>query len=48
GSRNRFLLDGSQATWSPDGTRIAFVAEGEPEGNQIHVRWMDAEGAVSQ
>ncbi|HUG40348.1 MAG TPA: S9 family peptidase [Longimicrobiales bacterium] len=48
GSRQRFLVDGSAAEWSPDGTRIAYVAEGEPEGAQIFVRWMDAEGATSQ
>ncbi|HEX9887269.1 MAG TPA: S9 family peptidase [Longimicrobiales bacterium] len=48
GSRNRFLVDGSGAVWSPDGTRIAFVAPGEPEGAQVHVRWMDAEGATTQ
>ena len=48
GSRARFLVDGSSPTWSPDGTRIAYVEEGEPEGSQIHVRWMDAEGATTQ
>jgi len=48
GSRNRFLIKGSNARWSPDGTRILFTADGEPRGAQIFVRWMDAEGAVSQ
>ncbi len=48
GSKNRFLVKGASARWSPDGTRIAYVADGEPEGAQIFVRWMDAEGAISQ
>jgi len=48
GGRNRFLADGSSARWSPDGTRIAFLREGEPRGTQIFVRWMDAEGATTQ
>jgi dipeptidyl aminopeptidase/acylaminoacyl peptidase len=48
GSRNRFLLKGSSARWSPDGTRIVYTAEGEPSGTQVFVRWMDAEGATSQ
>lgn len=48
GERNRHLIDGGGARWSPDGTRILFTAPGEPGGAQIHVRWMDAEGAVSQ
>jgi len=48
GSRNRFLVEGSGARWSPSGDRIAFVADGEPEGSQVFVRWMDAEGAITQ
>ena len=49
GSRPRVLIeDGSSPQWSPSGDRILFTAEGDPEGSQIHVRWMDAEGAVTQ
>ncbi|MEO6446737.1 MAG: S9 family peptidase [Gemmatimonadaceae bacterium] len=48
GSKNRYLVDGSSVEWSPDGQRIAYIAKGEPTGSQIFVRWMDAEGAVSQ
>lgn len=48
GSRNRFLVDGSAARWSPSGDRIAYTASGEPEGTQIFVRWMDDESAVTQ
>ena len=48
GSKNRSLLDGGGARWSPDGTRILYTAPGEPRGAQIFVRWMDAEGATSQ
>ena len=48
GSKNRYLTDGSSARWSLDGTRIAYLARGEPKGSQIFVRWMDAEGATTQ
>jgi len=48
GSHQRFLVKGSTARWSGDGARILYLAEGEPKGTQIFVRWMDAEGAVSQ
>jgi dipeptidyl aminopeptidase/acylaminoacyl peptidase len=48
GSRHRFLTKGASPRWSPDGTRIAFLNDGEPSGTQLYVRYMDAEGATSQ
>ena len=48
GTRNRFLAKGSNPNWSPQGDRLAYLSKGEPKGTQIYVRWMDAEGAVSQ
>ena len=57
GSRARFLVNGSAPKWSPDGARIAYSATpsgastapgGAPPATQIFVRWMDAEGAVTQ
>ncbi|HKW10207.1 MAG TPA: S9 family peptidase [Gemmatimonadaceae bacterium] len=48
GSHNRMLGKGASPVWSPDGSRIAFLKEGEPRGSQIFVRYMDAEGATSQ
>ncbi len=48
GTKNRFLVKGAGARWSPDGTRILYTADGDPKGTQLFVRWMDAEGATSQ
>ncbi len=48
GTRHRFLVKGSDAAWSRDGARIAYLADGEPKGAQIFVRWVDAEGTSSQ
>ncbi|MEQ1690248.1 MAG: S9 family peptidase [Gemmatimonas sp.] len=48
GTKNRFLTKGADAKWAPDGSRIAFVAPGEPGGAQLWVRYMDAEGSTTQ
>jgi dipeptidyl aminopeptidase/acylaminoacyl peptidase len=48
GSHQRALVQGSDVHWAPDGKRIAYVAKGEPGGQQVFVRWMDAEGATTQ
>lgn len=47
GGRPRQLLEGGNARWSPDGSRIAYLAEagGKP---QLWVRYMDAEGLLVQ
>ena len=48
GSQNRFLVKGGAPRWSPDGKRLLYLAEGEPKGSQLFVRWVDAEGPATQ
>ena len=48
GSQHRFLVKGSGARWSADGKRLLYVAEGEPRGTQIFVRWVDVDGPATQ
>jgi dipeptidyl aminopeptidase/acylaminoacyl peptidase len=47
GSRQRFLFRGSSARFSPDGNRLAYLAEGEPKGTQLFVKYLDAEGPAT-
>jgi dipeptidyl aminopeptidase/acylaminoacyl peptidase len=44
GTRNRFFVNGSNARWSPDGTRLAYIAKGEPAGTQLFVKYLDGSG----
>jgi dipeptidyl aminopeptidase/acylaminoacyl peptidase len=48
GSQNRFLTKGSGPRWSADGKRLLYLAEGDPKGSQIFVRWIDADGPATQ
>lgn len=48
GSQHRFFVKGSGPRWSPDGKRILYLAEGEPKGNQIFVRWVNVDGPSTQ
>ncbi len=48
GAHNRFLAKGSNPRWSSDGARIAYLADGDPKGTQIFVRWVGIDGPASQ
>jgi dipeptidyl aminopeptidase/acylaminoacyl peptidase len=47
GAQNRFFVKGSNARWSPDGKRVLYLADGEPKGSQVFVRWVDADGPAT-
>ena len=48
GSHNRFLTKGGSPRWSPDGSRVAYLADGDPKGSQLFVRWVGSDGPASQ
>ena len=48
GTRARVLTKGASPRWSPDGTRIAYLAEGEPKSTQLFVRWIEGDPGPTQ
>jgi dipeptidyl aminopeptidase/acylaminoacyl peptidase len=48
GAQHRFFVKGSAARWSPDSKRLMYLADGEPKGAQIFVRWVDVDGPATQ
>jgi dipeptidyl aminopeptidase/acylaminoacyl peptidase len=48
GSQHRFLAKGANARWASDSKRVLYLADGEPRGTQIFVRWIDADGPATQ
>jgi dipeptidyl aminopeptidase/acylaminoacyl peptidase len=48
GAEHRFFVKGSSARWSPDGKRLLYLADGEPKGSQVFVRWVDVDGPATQ
>src|SRR5580704_15066854 len=48
GSHHRFLAKGSGAIWSADGKSVAFLAPGEPKGDQIFALQLGVQGPPSQ
>ena len=48
GSRQHTLVAGSAPRWSPDGTRLLYIAAGQPSGMQLWVRYMDGDAGTTQ
>jgi Tol biopolymer transport system component len=48
GSHARVFAKGASPRWSPDGSRIAYLADGDPKGTQIFIRWVDGDPVPTQ
>ena len=48
GSRQRSVIAGTSPRWSPDGSKLLFIATGQPTGMQLWVRFMDGDAGTTQ
>jgi dipeptidyl aminopeptidase/acylaminoacyl peptidase len=48
GSRQRSVVVGGSPRWSPDGSKLLYLATGQPSGTQLWVRFMDGDGGATQ
>jgi dipeptidyl aminopeptidase/acylaminoacyl peptidase len=48
GSRQHSVISGSAPRWSPDGTKLLYIATGQPTGMQLWVRFMDGDAGATQ
>ncbi len=48
GSRQRSLVSGNAPRWSPDGSKLLYIATGMPSGMQVWVRFMEGDGGATQ
>ena len=48
GTRQRSVVIGSAPRWSPDGSKLLYIATGQPAGMQLWVRYMDGDAGATQ
>ncbi|HYW51076.1 MAG TPA: S9 family peptidase, partial [Gemmatimonadaceae bacterium] len=48
GSRQRSVVTGTAPRWSPDGSKLLYIATGQPAGMQLWVRYMDGDAGATQ
>ena len=48
GTRQRSVIAGTAPRWSPDGTKLLYIATGLPTGMQLWVRFMDGDAGTTQ
>ena len=48
GTRQRSVVTGTAPRWSPDGSKLLYIATGQPTGMQLWVRYMDGDAGTTQ